>query len=106
MRIVNRPLAFVLSLALILGAAVLVIEVVAQRIGSEPVLFPWPSVYQWAQQTSWGAAPVMLLSVLLVVVGLGLLVLQLMPRRPVQLALDSGDTPTEATVTRRGLART
>jgi hypothetical protein len=106
MKLVDRLLAFVLSLALIIGAAVVVIEVVAQRTGADPVLADWPAVLRWARDTSWGAAPVRLFSILLTIVGLALVVAQLKPRRPSQVSLDSGSDTTDATVTRRSLART
>jgi hypothetical protein len=106
MRILDRLLAFVLSLALVVGGVLLVVEVIAQRIGSDPVLLNWPAAYRWARQTSWEAAPVRLISVLLSIIGLALLLAQLKPRRPVLLALDSGNHATDATITRRSLART
>jgi hypothetical protein len=105
-RIVDRLLAFVLSLALIVGAVLVVIEVVAHRTGADPVVVQWPAVYRWARDTSWGAASVRLISTLLAVVGLALVVAQLIPRRPKQISLDSGTDTTTATVSRRSLART
>jgi negative regulator of sigma E activity len=105
MRIVDRLLALVWSLALMTGAVVLILEVVAHRIGADPVLVNWPGIYRWARETSWTAAAVRLASVLVAVVGVALVVAQLKPRRPSQVSLDSGIDATTATVARRGLAR-
>jgi hypothetical protein len=104
-RNLNRLLAFVLGLAVIVAAATVVVEVIAGLAGAGPALLDWPAALQWAQRTSWGAAPVRIVSGLLAVAGLALLLAQLTPRRPDRLAMDSGDTVTDAAVTRRGLTR-
>lgn len=105
MRIVNRLLAFLLSLATIVAAVVLVVEVIAQRVGADPAILDWPALLRWAQRTTWGAAPVRLISGGLAVAGLALLLAQLAPRRPDRLAMHSDDTATDAAVTRLGLTR-
>ena len=105
MRIVNRLLAFVLSLATIVASVALVVEVIAQRVGAGPAILDWPAVLRWAQDTTWGAARVRVISGLLAVAGMALLLAQLAPRRPDRLAMHSDDTATDAAVTRRGLTR-
>jgi Family of unknown function (DUF6286) len=105
MRTFNRLLAFVLSLAVIVAGVTVVIEVIAQRAGSGPALLDWPALYRWAQRTTWGSAPVRIVSGLLVLGGLALLLAQLAPRRPRRLALHSDNTGTDAAVSRRGLTR-
>ena len=105
MRNVNRLMAFVLSLAVILAGVTVVIEVIAERAGAGPALLDWPALYQWAQRTTWGAAPARITSGLLAVGGLALLLAQLAPRRPRRLAVRSDETYTDTAVSRRGLAR-
>jgi hypothetical protein len=105
MRIVNRLLAVILSLAIIVAAVTLVIEVIAHRVGAGSAILDWRAVLQWAQRTTWGAAPVRVISGLLAVAGLALLLVQLAPRRPDRLAMYSDDTATDAAITRRGLTR-
>ncbi|MEH1127883.1 DUF6286 domain-containing protein [Micromonospora sp. CPCC 206061] len=105
MRNVNRLMAFVLSLAVIVAGVTVVVEVIAERAGAGPAMLDWPALYRWAQRTTWGAAPVRLISCLLALGGLALLLAQLAPRRPDRLALHSDDTATDAAVSRRGLTR-
>ncbi|MFI6244414.1 DUF6286 domain-containing protein [Micromonospora sp. NPDC050795] len=106
MRVLNRLLALLLAVGVVLAATVGVIEVIAQRAHHRPVLLNWPGVYDWAARTSWGAAPVLLLSVGLVAVGLLLLIAQLTPRRPARLPIAAVNVATDAAITRRGLAHT
>jgi hypothetical protein len=83
-----------------------VTEVIAQRAGHRPVLLDWPGVYRWAAHTTWGAAPVVLLSIGLGAAGLLLLTAQLKPRRPTRLPIATDDPATDAAITRAGLAHT
>ncbi|MEU7905688.1 DUF6286 domain-containing protein [Actinoplanes sp. NPDC049118] len=105
MRITNRLLAALFALALIVGGVILVVEVVAQWTGADPVVLDWPAVYAWAHHTTWSATHVRLISVMLALAGLALLWAQLKPRRPGRLALVVGHPATDAAVTRRGVAR-
>ncbi|MFI1991068.1 DUF6286 domain-containing protein [Actinoplanes sp. NPDC020271] len=104
MRIVNRLLALLLAAGAVLAASIAVIEVIAYRVHHPPVVLNWPGVYRWAARTTWGAAPVVLLSVVLVIAGLLLLVAQVKPRRPARLPIAAADPATDAAITRRGLA--
>ncbi|WP_199517295.1 DUF6286 domain-containing protein [Nucisporomicrobium flavum] len=106
MRVLNRLFAFALAIGVVFAATVGVIEVIAQRAHRRPVLLDWPEVHSWATRTSWGAAPVLLLSIGLIVVGLLLLVAQLTPRRPARLPITAGNPATDAAITRGGLAHT
>lgn len=63
MRIVNRLLGFVLSLATVVASVTLIVEVTAQRVGAGPTILDWPALVGWAQHTTWGAAPVRVISV-------------------------------------------
>lgn len=105
MRYANRLMAFILSLAVIVAGATVVVEVIADRVGADPAVLDWPALYRWARRTSWGSAPARITSGLLALVGLALLLVQLAPRRPNRLAVHSDDTATDAAVSRRGLTR-
>lgn len=104
MRILNRLLALLLAVGIVFGAVVGVIEVIAQRAHHRPVLLDWPGLYHSAAHTSWGAAPVLLLSIGLVIAGLLLLIAQLKPRRPNRLPIAAANPATDAAITRGGLA--
>ncbi|MCW3844351.1 alkaline shock response membrane anchor protein AmaP [Micromonospora yasonensis] len=106
MRIANRLLAFLLSLALTLGAVLVLIEIVAYAVGAKAIVLDWPGLYRWASGTTWGSGIVRLVGVGLAVIGLLLLAAQLNPRRPDRLRLQAVDSATDAAITRRGLART
>ena len=106
MKIANHLLAFLLSLALTLGAVLVVIEVIAHLVGAGPIVLAWPGLYRWASGATWGDLLVRLIGVGLAVVGLLLLAAQLKPRRPERLRLQPVDSATDAAITRRGLART
>jgi len=105
-RVANRLLAFLLSLALTLGAVLVLIEIVAYLVGAKAVVLNWPGLYRWASGTTWGSGFVRLIGVGLAVIGLLLLAAQLKPRRPDRLRLQPVDSATDAAITRRGLART
>lgn len=104
MKVANRLLALILAVGVILAAAIAVIEVTAQRVRHRPVVLNWPGAYDWATRTTWGAAPVLLISIALTVAGLLLLAAQLKPRRPDRLPIASADPATDAAITRGGLA--
>jgi hypothetical protein len=103
MKLVNRVMALLLSLAVIAAAVILIIEVIADRAGAAPVVVNWHRVYHWAGNTTWGAAPIRTAMVLLVLLGLGLVLAQLKPRRPDRLALSGDNEATDAAITRQGL---
>jgi hypothetical protein len=103
-RLLNRLLALLLAVGVLVAATVGVIEVIAHRTHHRPVVLDWPGVYHWAARTSWGAAPVLLLSVGLVAVGLLLLIAQLTPQRPARLPITAVNVATDAAITRGGLA--
>lgn len=103
MRVVNRLLALLIALALLAAGVVLIIEIIAEAAGADPVVFDWRETYRWAARTSWESVTVRTVGVLLAIGGLALLVLQLVPRRPDRLPV-RGDDGTDAAITRRGLA--
>lgn len=104
MRLVNRPLAFILAAALIAGCVIVIAEVIGFAAGRSPLLVHWTIWYHWAHKTRWDALVVRVWSAILIVVGLLMLAVELKPRRVTRLPLRSGNDATDAAVTRRGLA--
>ena len=104
MRLVNRPLAFILAAALIAASVVVIAEVIGLAAHRSPLLVHWTTWYHWARKTRWDTLVVRVWSAILIAVGALVLVLELKPRRITRLPLQSGDDATDAAVTRRGLA--
>ena len=102
MRLLNRLLAALLSLALIVLGVLVVVEVVAQRLGRDPVMVEWPRLYDWARRTPWQQGSVRVACILLAIAGLLLLAAELKRSRPSRLAARS--EATDAAYTRRGVA--
>ncbi|WP_433605400.1 DUF6286 domain-containing protein [Dactylosporangium sp. CA-139114] len=106
MRLVNRLLALIVSLALVAGAVVIVVDVVAVLTGHRPIAVDWLAVYRWGSHMTWASGEVRLICVLLAVVGLALLGMELKPRRPARLRTDSDNPATDAAYTRRCVRQT
>ena len=104
MRLINRPLAFLLAAALAFAAVMVVIEVIAVAVHAEPVLLHWPTWYSWAERTRWNKTVVLVWSIALIVVGALLLLLELKPARSTRVKLTSDESSTDAAMTRKGLA--
>jgi hypothetical protein len=105
LRLVNRFLAALLSVALIALAVLIVIEVVANRTTHEYAAVRWHSAYEWMNRTIWQAGSVRAASIVLLVVGLGLLVLELKRPRPRRLQI-AANKNIDAAYTRRGVVAT
>lgn len=103
MRILNRPLAFLLAVALLAASVILIIEVVAVLVHARPVVLDWHTWYRWAERTEWKRGVIRVWAVVLIVLGLLLLALQLKRRRPSRLAITADNESTDAAMTRRGL---
>ena len=106
MRLVNRPLAFILAAALIAVCVVIIAEVIGFVAHRSPLLVHWTTWYHWAGRTRWDQTVVRVWSAILIVVGALILALEVKPRRLTRLTLRSGDDVTDADVTRGGLAGT
>ena len=105
MRLINRPLAFILAAALIAASIILIVEVVAFAVHTtSPLLVHWTTWYHWAQKTRWDALVVRVWSVILIIAGILMLAIELKPRRVTRLKLRSDDQATDAAMTRGGLA--
>lgn len=103
MRIVNRPLGFLLGVAIIAAAVLLIIEVIGHALNGGYVLINWPAWQRWAERTQWNDAVIKVWSIVLIVVGLLLLFVELKPSRVSRLAVRSDDPATDAAITRPGL---
>ena len=107
MRLVNRPLAFIVAAALIAASVVIIAEVIGFAAHQSPLLVRWTTWYHWARTTRWDAFVIRVWSAILIVIGSMILILELKPRRAPRLPLRSGAIvrrqPAPA-ITRRGLA--
>jgi hypothetical protein len=106
MRLLNRPLAFILAAALAAAGIIVIIEVTALHFNSGPLLLHWTTWYHWAAKTHWDQLVVQVWSAILIVAGALILALELKPPRVTRLPLRSAHDATDAAVTRRGLAGT
>lgn len=102
MRIVNRLLAFVVGLALAAAAVIAIVEIVVALSGRPPVLVARNRVASELGRLQWDDPRVVAVAVGMIVVGLLLLLVQLIPRRPIQLPLQ-GQPGRSAAIDRRGL---
>jgi hypothetical protein len=106
MRLLNRPLAFILAAALAVASVIVIIEVVALHLNASPLVLHWTTWDHWARTTHWDALVIQVWSAVLIVVGALILALELKPRRVTRLPLRSVHDATDAAVTRAGLAGT
>ena len=104
MRLLNRPLALLLALALAGTGVIVAIEVIAYALNAKPVVVPWTTWAHWANTTHWNRAVVKVWAVILIIVGLLFLLTQLKPRRVTRLQLTGHHEHTDAAMTRKGLA--
>jgi hypothetical protein len=100
--VVNRLLGLVLGLAVAAAGVVVVGEVALAISDREPWLVDRSALDRHFSQLTWTNRDVLPVSVLLIVIGLVLLVLQLKPRRPSTLRLPS-DELRRASIERRGV---
>ncbi|MFY9929193.1 MAG: DUF6286 domain-containing protein [Streptosporangiaceae bacterium] len=105
MRVLNRPLAFILAAALIAGSVVVIAEVIGFAVHHSPLLVNWTTWYHWGHKTRWDDFVVRVWSGILILIGILVLALQLKPRRAKRLKLRSAHEATDSAVSRRGLAR-
>jgi len=106
MRIVNRLLAALLALALIVGAVLLIIEVIAATLGHQQALVHWHQSYAWAHRTPWQQGSVRVAAAALLVLGVLLLVAELKRPRVSRLPVAAQDAGAKDDVAfpRRGVA--
>jgi hypothetical protein len=107
LRHVNRVLAALLTLVMIAGGVLLIIEVIADRVIHRAAIFNWHPAYDWARRTTWNAGSIRVTCVVLIMLGLVLLIAELKPARVSRLAADPADADApgiDTAYTRRGLA--
>lgn len=103
MRLINRPLAFLLAAFLLVASVLVVVEVIGYAITAKPVLVHWNTWYTWAGKTKWKAGVIRFWAVVLMIVGLVLLYVELKPRKVSRITISSDDDNVDAAITRRGL---
>jgi hypothetical protein len=106
MRLVNRVLAALLSLALLVAAVLLIATVVADRTSHQGIVH-WRAAYHWAMTTTWDAGAIRVICGILIGVGLVLLIAELKPARVSRHPADpagAGADAIDTAYTRRGLA--
>jgi hypothetical protein len=101
-RIANRLLAFLVSVALIAACVVIIVEVIADRSNADPLLVHWHSLRNWGDRNAWKATSVKVAALITLVVGLILLLPQLRRRRATRLEVAT-DGPVTATLTRKSV---
>jgi hypothetical protein len=107
MRLANRVLAALLSLAVACAGVLLIIEVVAARTGRHAVVVDWHAAYNWAARTAWNSASIRVTAGILIALGLVLLVAELKPARVSRLAVQpskGGPAGIDTAYTRRSVA--
>lgn len=103
MRVVNRIVAAVLALALLVGGLLTAVEIVVAGFDRKPWVLPHDRWYRSARARSWESAPPRWIFIGLIVAGLVLLFLQVARRRPTALDLTPAAVP--ADVNRRSVER-
>ena len=106
MTVVNRVLATLLALALLLGGLLAVVEIVLAALGRQPWLVPHPDWTTWLSDQTLASGVVRAVLIGAVVLGLVLLVLALRRGRPGALPLPSRVESVRTTASRRGIERT
>jgi uncharacterized protein DUF6286 len=102
-RVFNRVLGLLLGLTLAATGAITCVEILLGLIGRPPWLIPrslWDSALR---ELTWTTPTFITVLVVLTVVGLLLVVLQLIPRRPAALPLQPTGANRTAEIDRRGL---
>lgn len=107
MRLANRVMAALLSLAVACAGVLLIIEVIAARTGQHAVIVDWRAAYDWARRTTWISDSIRVTAAILIAAGLVLLIAELKPARRSRLAADpvkAGAAGIDTAYTRRGVA--
>lgn len=102
MRLFNRLLAALISVALVVIGVLVVVEVIADRLGKAPAIVHWHQAYNWAHRTPWQQGSVRVACIALAVIGLILLLAELKRSRPSRLRTTSTDV--DSAYSRRGVA--
>ena len=79
MRVLNRPLAFILAVALIAGCVIVIAEVIGHATGKQPAAGALDHLVSVGTRTRWDAGVVRVWSAVLIVIGLLILAVELKP---------------------------
>lgn len=101
-RIVNRILAALVALAVIVFGIIIPVEIIRAAFGRRHWLLPWETLTTNLTRDSWQSGPVRAV-LICVAIGLLLLLAQLKPRRPSSLPLTSLTPGVEASTTRSSM---
>jgi hypothetical protein len=102
---VTRVVSALLALALLVGAVLAVVEMVAAALDRAPVTIPHPEWTSWLRTHSWNDGIVKAALGGLVVLGLLLLLLALRRGKPATLPLRSRTDGVEVTASRRSVEK-
>jgi hypothetical protein len=107
MRLANRVLAALLSLAVACAGVILIVEVIAARTGRSPAIINWHPAYSWAARTTWISGSIRVTAAILIALGVLLLLAELKPARVSRLAAEPAKgsaASIDTAYTRRGVA--
>lgn len=104
MRTVNRVLAAVAGLVLLVGGLLAAIEIAVAYVGGGPWILPYDAWYRHARSNAWDRGGVRGLLIAITAVGMVILAMQLVRRRPLTLSMRS-DTDATYAVRRHSLER-
>jgi hypothetical protein len=105
MTVVNRILAALLALVLLLGGLLAATEIVLAQLGRPPWLVPHPQWNAWLEQRTVSDGGTRAIMIGLVVVGLLLMLAALRRGKPRHLTLPSTVDGVRVTASRRGIER-
>lgn len=106
MRILNRVVAALVALALAALGFLIPAEVFnAQVLKRRPLVIPYDRWYRTSQEDTWGSDVVLQIGLAVISVGLLLLLLQLLKRKPTAFPLERRQPGVDAYVGRRSLER-
>ena len=106
MRLFNRVLAALLSLALVVGAILLIIEVIGHFTDNDSVVVDWVRAYHWGGRTPWTQGSLRVVCIAVAAIGLILLIAEIKRPRLSRYRVDddNASAAVDAAYTRRGVA--
>jgi Family of unknown function (DUF6286) len=105
MRTLNRLVALLFALALLLGGILVAIEILIAGLGRGPWIIPYDSWYETLRFSAWDDIGVRQAAGILCFVGLVLIILQLVRRRPLGVPIEGWDERVKPSVNRSSLEK-